>query len=80
MLPQVNRIWTAHTFKRLYQDVLDERLKIRVREIRDDGTYILHVYEETGWWIFKHRWPRRDYYLKPGKDDNASYLNIRLGP
>jgi len=54
-------------FKRLYEDVLDRGMKICVSNIREDGTYELKTYEESGW-IFKRKWYRRVYILEPGRN------------
>ncbi len=64
---KVNKIWTAHVFKRLYEDVLDKGRNIRVRNIRDDGAYELETYVERGLWMFKTRIPLNVYLLEPGK-------------
>lgn len=69
--------WALST---LYTEVLKEGLKVRVIRgpilgllDKDNYVYELETYTERGYWIFKTKWPRRRYYLRP---DGATHVRV----
>lgn len=71
--------WALNT---LYREVLKEGLKVHVIRgpilgtlDKDVYVYELETYTERGFWIFKTRWPRHRYYLRP---DGAGHFRIYL--
>lgn len=65
----------------LYSEVLKEGLKVRVirgpilgpKGSKGEYVYELETYTERGYWIFKTKWPRRRYYMRP---DGATHIRV----
>ena len=78
MLTEEEKTKSIEVFTQLYRDVLIKRCKIKVEEIRDDGTYVLVTFTQPRLTLTK-RWFRSDikchYYLSPGRASLSDYDN-----
>lgn len=63
-LDAISRQWRRRGFTKLYQDILDERCKIKIVRKNDEG-WLLETYKERGFWIFKKRAVHSAFMLDP---------------